>query len=162
MDAELGRSLVAAGMIKDVRIAGDHVQFTLELTTPACPLRNAVRAVRAVPGVASMEVHVTARVRQAHAQQVLPGVRNIIAVASDKGGVGKSTVAANLATALAQAGAATGLLDLDIYGPSVPLLFDIHEHPEYDSEQQKVYPVERHGVRLMSLGFLMDDNKAVI
>lgn len=168
MDPELGCSLVAAGMIKDVAIEGGHVQFTLELTTPACPMRHTLRAaaedaVRAIPGVESVNVNVTARVRKTHTgEELLPGVRNVIAVASGKGGVGKSTVAANLAAALAQTGARTGLLDLDIYGPSVPLLFNVTEQPEYDAERQKLYPITRHNVRLMSLGLLLDDDKPVI
>ncbi len=168
MDPELGRSLVAAGMIRDIVISDGHVALTLELTTPACPLRTVLRdavedAVRTVPGVESITVNVTARVRGAHAAtELLPNVRNIIAVASGKGGVGKSTVAANLAVALAQTGAATGLLDLDIYGPSVPLLFNVHEHPEMDPERQKLFPLQRYGVALMSIGLLLDDNQPVI
>jgi ATP-binding protein involved in chromosome partitioning len=166
-DPELHRSLVAAGMIKDLRIAEGAVQFTLELTTPACPLRESLRqaaeeAVRAVPGVTDVAVTVTARVPCSQESDLLPGVRNIIAVASGKGGVGKSTVAANLAVALAQSGAKTGLLDLDIYGPSVPLLFGVAELPEMDPERQKIFPIEREDVALMSLGFLMDPDQPVI
>jgi len=168
MDPELGRSLVAAGMIHHIRVDGGHVHFTLELTTPACPLRNALRAaaeeaVRALPGVESVTIEMAARVRRTHATDaLLPGVRNIIAVASGKGGVGKSTVAANLAVALAQHGVQVGLLDLDIYGPSIPLLFNVTEQPEYDADRQKLHPVTRHSVQLMSLGMLLDDNKPVI
>ncbi len=168
IDPELHRSLVAAGMIHDIRIDDSIVAFTLELTTPACPLRETLRgaaeaAVRAVPGVTAVTVHVTARVRATQTEDaLLPGVRNIIAVASGKGGVGKSTVAANLAVALAQTGAAVGLLDLDIYGPSVPLLFDVHTHPESDPARQKLHPIMRYGVALMSLGLLIDENQAVI
>jgi len=168
IDPELGRSLVAAKMIRDLRVDFGHVSFTLELTTPACPLRETLRAaaeeaVRAVPGVDEVTVTVTARVRASLAgQELLPEVRNVIAVASGKGGVGKSTVAANLAIALAATGAATGLLDLDIYGPSVPLLFNLTERPEMDPAQQKIFPIERYGVRLMSLGLLLDEDQAVI
>ncbi|MHB9133515.1 MAG: Mrp/NBP35 family ATP-binding protein [Armatimonadota bacterium] len=168
MDPELHRSLVAAQMIKDVRDDGGHVSFTLELTTPACPMRNMLRqaaeeAVRQVPGVTAVEINVTARVRNgASGEALLPEVCNIIAVASGKGGVGKSTVAANLAVALAQTGAGVGLLDLDIYGPSIPLLFDVHEKPEVDGERQRIYPIVRHDVSLMSLGFLLDENQPVI
>ncbi|HOF89532.1 MAG TPA: Mrp/NBP35 family ATP-binding protein [Armatimonadota bacterium] len=167
MDPELHRSLVAAGMITDLRIAGGAVQFTLELTTPACPLRESLRAaaeeaVRAVPGVSAVTVTVTARAPRAQESDLLPGVRHVIAVASGKGGVGKSTIAANLAVALARGGAAVGLLDLDIYGPSVPLLFGVDEPPEMDPDQQRIFPIGREGVALMSLGFLLAPDQAVI
>ncbi|MHB9026909.1 MAG: Mrp/NBP35 family ATP-binding protein [Armatimonadota bacterium] len=168
MDPELNRSLVAAGMIHDVEIDGGAVRFTLELTTPACPMRNMLRdaadeAVRALPGVTSVDIKITSRVRSAgKGEELLPQVCNVIAVASGKGGVGKSTVAANIAVALAQSGAKTGLLDLDIYGPSIPLLFDVHEQPVIDREREKLLPIERHGVGLMSLGFLLDENQPVI
>lgn len=168
MDPELGQSLVAAGMIHDLIIRGGEVCFTLELTSPACPLRNILRqgaeaAVRAIPGVTSVTINITSRVRSGRATNpLLPDVRNIIAVASGKGGVGKSTVAANLAVALAHSGASVGLLDLDIYGPSVPLLFGVTERPHTDPVNEKLLPIERHGVHLMSLGLLMDDDQAVI
>lgn len=168
IDPELQRSLVAAGMIKDLRVDDGQVSFTLELTTPACPLRETLRqaaeeAVRALPGVTQVEINVTARVRANQGgEELLRDVRNVIAVASGKGGVGKSTVASNLAVALAQSGAQVGLLDLDIYGPSIPLLFDIHERPEFDQEKKKLIPIVRHDVRLMSLGLLLDEDQAVI
>jgi ATP-binding protein involved in chromosome partitioning len=154
-------------MIKDLRVAGGAVSFTLELTSPACPLRESLRqaaddAVRAVPGVTDVQITVTSRVPRSLDGDLLPGVKNIVAVASGKGGVGKSTIAANLAVALARAGARVGLLDLDIYGPSIPLLFDVQELPEIDSERQKIYPIERQDVALMSLGFLMDPDQPVI
>ena len=168
IDPELGRSLVAANMIRDVQVDDGAVRFTLELTTPACPLRDTLRgaaedAVRAVPGVRAVEVTVTARVRASlDGQELLPHVRNVIAVASGKGGVGKSTVAANLAVALAETGASTGLLDLDIYGPSIPLLFHLTEQPAFDPDTQKITPLECYGVRVMSLGLLLDESQAVI
>lgn len=168
MDPELGCSLVAAGMIHDVQINGEDVHFTLQLTSPACPMRETLRAaaedaVRHVPGVRQVEITVTSRVPSSRDEEdLLPGVRNIVAVASGKGGVGKSTVAANLAVALAQSGARTGLLDLDIYGPSVPLQFNVQEHPEMDPETQHVFPIVRFGVALMSLGFLIEEDQAVI
>jgi len=168
IDPELQRSLVAAGMIQELRVDGRRVSFTLELTTPACPLRDTLRnaaeeAVRALPGVTDVAINVTARVRANQGgEALLPDVRNVIAVASGKGGVGKSTVAANLAVALAQSGAQTGLLDLDIYGPSIPLLFDLREQPEFDQEKKKLIPLVRHGVRLMSIGLLLEEGQAVI
>ena len=176
-DPELGRDIVSLGMIKDLRItpevAGARVGFTFELTTPACPARNqmeqmARQAVSGVPGVAAVDVQMSARVRgggpAAHGdgqhERLLPGVKHTIAVASGKGGVGKSTVATNLAVALAQSGAKVGLLDADVYGPSIPALMGINQKPLFDGKQ--LIPVEAHGVRLMSLGFLMDDNSPVI
>lgn len=169
MDPELGRSLLDAGMIRDLRVSDvGAVSFILELTSPACPLRETLRqaaetAVQGVDGVTAVEVTVKARVRATlQGDPLLPGVRNVIAVASGKGGVGKSTVSANLAVALAATGARTGLLDLDIYGPSIPLLFDVHEQPPMDPDAQKIHPIERLGVALMSLGFLLDEDKPVI
>jgi len=167
LDPELGRSLVDAGMIKEIQIHGGEVSFTLELTSPACPLRNTLRqgaeeAVRTIPGVTAVNIQLTSRVRTTLTSDLLPDVCNVVAVASGKGGVGKSTVAANLAVAFAQTGARTGLLDLDIYGPSVPLQFGVHERPPMDPERKKLLPIERYGVQLMSLGFLMDESQPVI
>lgn len=176
-DPELGRDIVSLGMINDLRItreaAGAKVSFTFELTTPACPMRNqmeqmARQAVSGVPGVAAVDVRMSASVRgggqavhgAGQAEALLPGVKHTIAVASGKGGVGKSTVATNLAVALAQTGAKVGLLDADVYGPSIPALMGIQQKPLFDGKQ--LIPVEAHGVRLMSLGFLMDDNSPVI
>lgn len=167
MDPELGRSLVAAGMIHGIVIDGGHVTFTLELTTPACPLRNTLRdaaaaAVRGIPGVTDVHVDVTARVRNARTSTLLPEVRNIVAVASGKGGVGKSTLAANLAVALARTGAGVGLLDLDIYGPSIPRLFGLHETPIRQHESGQIHPFLRHGVQLMSVGCFVEADTPVI
>jgi len=168
IDPELHRSLVAAGMIQELQVDDGRVAFTLELTTPACPLRDTLRqaaeeAVRALPGVTEVTINLTARVRAGRGgEELLRNVRNVIAVASGKGGVGKSTVAANLAVALAQSGAKTGLLDLDIYGPSIPLLFDLHEQPEFDQEKKKLIPLVRYDVRLMSIGLLLEEGQAVI
>jgi ATP-binding protein involved in chromosome partitioning len=130
-DPELHRSLVELGMIKDIAIEGANVRVQVELTTPACPLRERIRsdveeALRGLPGIKQVDVQFSARVRAAGTglpdRQPIPGVKNTIAVASGKGGVGKSTVAVNLAVALAEEGAAVGLLDADVYGPSIPLM----------------------------------------
>lgn len=167
-DPELHRDLVSLGMIKDVKVDGGKVSFTLELTTPACPMRSQMKkacedAVLTVPGVKQVDVTLGARVRKGgvHGEKrQIPGVSNIVAVASGKGGVGKSTVAVNLAVALARAGASVGLLDADIYGPSIPIMMGTNERPTGDGE--KLYPLERYGVRIMSLGLMVPPDSPVI
>jgi len=167
MDPELQRDLVSLGMIQNLEVDDGAVSFDLVLTTPACPLRNQIReaaeaAVRAVSGVTEVRVRVTSKVssRPCADQALLPGVKNVIAVGSGKGGVGKSTVAVNLAVALAEAGARVGILDADIYGPSIPLLMGAEERPLL--VDGRLRPLERYGVKLMSLGFLIDGNAPVI
>ena len=174
IDPDLHRDIVSLGMIKDLDInpgdGGARVSFTFELTTPACPVRDqfkkqAEAAALQVPGVTAVDVKMSANVRSSGAagasgQLKLPGVRNVIAVGSGKGGVGKSTVAANLAVALAQSGARVGLLDADMYGPSVPALMGTRAQPQVD--EKTLIPNEAHGVKLMSIGFLTDDEKPVI
>jgi ATP-binding protein involved in chromosome partitioning len=167
-EPELGRDLVALNMIKNLVVNDSHVSFTIELTTPACPLKERIeqesrQAVMAVPGVERVELTLTSNVRAhspASVQGAIPGVRNIIAVASGKGGVGKSTVAANLAVALAQTGAQVGLLDADIYGPSIPMMMGVTEKPQ-ESEGRFLPPVH-HGVKVMSIGFFLDLNTPVV
>ena len=173
IDPDLHRDIVSLGMIKDLRIGesddGARVAFTFELTTPACPVRDqfksqAEAAVMSLPGVASVDVTMSANVRQSSVsskgQIELPNVKNIIAVGSGKGGVGKSTVAANLASTLATTGAKVGLLDADVYGPSVPALMGVHEGAH--AEANRIIPNEAHGVKMMSLGFLTDNSRPVI
>lgn len=168
-DPELGRDLVSLNMIKDIQVKDSVVAFTLELTTPACPLKSELKkaaeeAVRAIPGVKDVQVSLSSRVPKGAPtvgeKRQIPGVSNIIAVASGKGGVGKSTVAVNLAVALAQTGARVGLLDADIYGPSIPIMMGVHERPTSDGK--KLFPIERHGVKMMSIGFLVPEDTAVI
>lgn len=168
-DPDLGRSLVDLGMIKDVAIDGGAVAVHVELTTPACPLKGKIESdVRAaaltVPGVETVSVSFTSRVRASGGgmpdKQPIPGVKNAIAVASGKGGVGKSTVAVNIAVALAQAGASVGLLDADVYGPSIPLMMGTHARPLM--RDNKIVPLEAFGVKLMSIGFLLDPDRALI
>lgn len=171
IDPDLGRDVVSLGMIKDLQIAPEgKVSFTFELTTPACPVRDrfkdqAEQAVRAVPGVADLDVTMSANVRQSggmrqQAQEMIPGVKQTIAVASGKGGVGKSTVAVNLAAALAGTGASVGLLDADIYGPSVPTMTGAHAQPQV--VDQKLVPLEAHGLKLMSIGLVAGNDKAMV
>ncbi len=169
IDPDLGRDVVSLGMIRDLQVDGGRVSFTFELTTPACPVRDrfrseAERLVREVPGVEEVAVRMTANVRQAgmrpQGRQLVPGVKQTVAIASGKGGVGKSTVAVNLAAALAQTGASVGLLDADIYGPTIPGMTGADEAPEVVDE--KLVPLERYGVKLMSIGFLAGADKAMV
>lgn len=173
IDPDLHRDVVSLGMVKDIKISGSKASFTFELTTPSCPLKGqleaeAKAAVEKVAGVGNVSINMTARVA-AHVDNVkesaLPGVKNTIAVASGKGGVGKSTVAANLAVALAQDGAKVGLLDADIYGPSIPLMFGLQGEKPGATQvngKTKMIPLEAHGVKVMSIGFLVDPDTAVV
>ncbi len=172
-DPELQRSLVDLNMIRQVAIQGGDVSFTLVLTTPACPLREFIvedceRAVRTLPGVTGVTVTVTAETPQ---QKSLPdrtgiaGVKNIVAVSSGKGGVGKSTVAVNLAVALAQAGAAVGLIDADIYGPNAPIMMGLTGADikvRQGPQGEVLEPAFNHGVKMVSMGFLIDPDQPVI
>jgi ATP-binding protein involved in chromosome partitioning len=168
LDPDLGRDIVSLGFVKELVIEGEKVSFKVELTTPACPVKDllqqqAIDAVAGLEGVTDVDVEMTARVRErATAQQELvPGVRQVVAIASGKGGVGKSTVSVNLAIALSQRGARVGLMDADVYGPSVPLMMGVQgERPM--AQNQKIVPIERFGVRMMSLGFLLEEGQAVL
>ncbi len=172
-EPDLGKDLVTLNMVKDIAIDGKNVSFTVILTTPACPLKemiekacvNAIRLL--VDKEAVVTVHMTSNVtnNRKDNKTVLPGVRNIIMVASGKGGVGKSTVAVNLAIGLAQEGAAVGLLDADIYGPSVPIMLGLRdERPKMTEVNGKgmIVPLERYGIKAMSIGMLIDEKQAVI
>ncbi|MBP5614051.1 MAG: Mrp/NBP35 family ATP-binding protein, partial [Bacteroidales bacterium] len=170
-DPDLGQDLVTLKMIDNIVIEGNKVQFDLVLTTPACPMRNQMReaciqAIRQHIGPeVEVQVNLTARMRQAAPHSELTGVKNTILVASGKGGVGKSTVAANLAVALAKSGARVGLLDADFYGPSIPMMFRLSKMPIEGIERDGktfMLPVVKYGVQLMSVGFLMEPNKALI
>jgi ATP-binding protein involved in chromosome partitioning len=159
-DPDLGRDVVSLGMIKDLAVdPAGRVSFTFELTTPACPVRDRFKsqaqdAVMALGGVSGVDVRMTANVRPAFMRpkpsEILPGVKQTIAVASGKGGVGKSTVAVNLAAALRKSGAEVGLLDADIYGPSVPAMTGSETTPEESNGQ--LLPIEAHGLKVMSFG----------
>jgi ATP-binding protein involved in chromosome partitioning len=167
-EPELGGDLVTRQMVKDLTIDGTTVAFTIELTTPACPLKDEiesrVRTALEPIGVESIDLTWGATVRRAAprtAEQLLPGVKNVIAVASGKGGVGKSTVAVNLAVALANDGASVGLLDADITGPNVPLMLGLDGQPG-KSAQEKILPLERHGVKAISIQFFVPAGQPII
>jgi ATP-binding protein involved in chromosome partitioning len=172
-DPELHRDIVSLGMVKNLAVDHGQVRFTVELTTPACPLRETIendckRALGQVPGVSGLEISFGAQVRGSKAgagqTDLLPTVKNVVLVAAGKGGVGKSTVAANLAVALKLHGATAGLLDADIYGPSVPIIMGVKGEPnkiEVDGGH-KIAPALAHGVPVMSIGFFLDPDQAVI
>lgn len=172
-DPDLHKDIVTLGMVKNLSVEGNKVIFTVELTTPACPMKemiekaciNAVRMM--VSKDAEIDITMSARVvsNRKDRKDVLPGVKNIIAVASGKGGVGKSTVAVNLALGLAAQGATVGLMDADIYGPSIPIMMGIRdERPKMTEVNGKgmIVPIEKYGIKTMSIGLLIDEKQAVI
>ncbi|MBW7881253.1 MAG: Mrp/NBP35 family ATP-binding protein [Caldilineaceae bacterium] len=166
-EPELHKDLVTLNMIRDINIDSGAVDFNIVLTTPACPLRGqiereAAAAVQAIPGVTAVNVRFTADVRTDHriiGKLNIP-VKNIIAVASGKGGVGKSTISTNMAVSLALDGAKVGVLDADIYGPNIPMMFGLTGRPRVDNN--KMVPLERYGVQVISMGFLMPEGEAVV
>ena len=172
-EPDLGKDLVTLNMIKDIKISGNEVSFTLVLTTPACPMKDMMRtacenAIRLlVQKDALVKVNFTAQTssNRKDGQQILHNVKNIIAVVSGKGGVGKSTIAANLALALSAGGAKVGLMDADIYGPSVPIMFGVRgQRPLMKEVDGKglIVPLEKFGIKLMSIGLLVDEKNAVV
>lgn len=175
-EPELGGDLVSRGMIKNVRIDNDRVSFTIELTTPACPLKDQIREeceaalVRDLDlSAEQVQIEFSAQVRPRGGileRAAIPGVSHVIAVSAGKGGVGKSTVAVNLAVALAQEGARVGLLDADVHGPSVPTMMGTKgRQPEAiatQDGQQVMLPIESYGIKMMSIGFMVDDRQPVI
>lgn len=167
-DPDLKKDLVTLKMVKDVKIDGKKISFTVELTTPACPLKEKIKAdcekaVReAIPDAEEINVNMTAMVTSFGIDnKLMSQVKNVIAIASGKGGVGKSTVSANIALALASTGAKVGLMDADIYGPTIPALFNLKEQPQV-TDNKKMIPLEKYGLKLMSIGFLLKDNEPVI
>ena len=172
-DPELQKSLVELNMIRNVAVDDGDVNFTLVLTTPACPLREFIvedceKAVRQLPGVKTVNVEVTAETPQQKSlpdRQGISGVNNIIAVSSGKGGVGKSTIAVNLAVALAQVGAKVGLIDADIYGPNAPTMLGLENANvtvQQGDQGEVLEPAFNHGVKMVSMGFLIDRDQPVI
>jgi ATP-binding protein involved in chromosome partitioning len=168
-EPEIGRGLVELNMVPRVAIRDRNVHLTVELASPIVPYKDKLdqelrAALATLPAVGTVTVEWTTRVRSSSGgrtdAQPIKGVKNTIAVASGKGGVGKSTVAVNLAVALAKAGAKVGLLDADVYGPSIPLMMGRHDKPLM--REGKIVPLEAHGVHLMSIGFILDPNKALI
>ncbi len=167
IEPELHKDLVTLNMIHNLRIDNGVIDFTVMLTTPACPLKNQIEdearaAVMSVPGVRNVTVNFDANVPEDRRllSKMDIGVKNAIAVASGKGGVGKSTIATNLALALAQTGAAVGILDADIYGPNIPLMMGVHERPR--AANGRVLPLHGYGVKLMSMGFLVEEGTPII
>jgi ATP-binding protein involved in chromosome partitioning len=168
-DPDLNRDIVSLGFVKDLNVAGDRVSFTIELTTPACPVKDQMRdqaraAVMALGGVSDVAVSMTAKVREAVGadgpRQPLPGVKNVLAVGAGKGGVGKTTVAVNLALALARVGSRVGIVDGDIYGPNVPIMLGMKQQLVTDG--QKIVPGDKYGLQVISMGFLTQEDAPII
>ncbi len=170
-DPDLNKDLVSLGMIKNIKIDGKKVSFSVELTTPACPLKEKIKSdclneVSKVAPDLEIDIDMTSNVTSTRTRSfTLPKVKNIIAIASGKGGVGKSTVTANLAVALSKSGASVGVIDADIFGPSIPTMFNCeHIHPEVlkDGDKNLIVPIEQYGVKLVSIGFLTPSDNAII
>jgi ATP-binding protein involved in chromosome partitioning len=173
-EPDLGKDIVTLNMVKDITIEGNFISFTVVLTTPACPLKDLIKnnCIKAIhqhinsAAVVTVKFSSSTSSLRTEGQQLLPGVKNIIAVVSGKGGVGKSTVSANLALALAANGAKVGLMDADIYGPSVPIMFGVRgERPmmmDVGAEKPMIVPLEKYGIQLMSIGLLVDEKNAVV
>lgn len=168
-DPDLNQDIVTLGFIKNLRIEGGKVAFTVELTTPACPVKEQMReqataAVKAISGVTAVEVDMSASVRAVAGPEAgrapVEGVKNIIAVGAGKGGVGKTTVAVNLAIALAKCGSRVGIIDGDIYGPNVPMMLGIKT--QLTTDGKKIIPAEKYGIQVISMGFMTSDDAPVI
>ena len=168
-DPDLNRDIVSLKFIKNLKIDGGRVAFTIELTTPACPVKDQMRdqaraVVAAIPGVTSVEIEMTAQVRSTATPEAgkaqVPGVKNIIAVGAGKGGVGKTTVAVNLAIALSQSGGRVAMIDGDIYGPNVPIMLGLQT--QLTTDGQKIMPAEQYGIQIVSMGFLTGDDAPII
>ena len=168
-DPDLHRDIVTLGFIKNLRIDGGRVAFSIELTTPACPVKDQMRdqahaAVSALPGVTAVDIEMTASVRAVASPEAgrapVEGVKNVIAVGAGKGGVGKTTVAVNLAVALAKCGSRVGMIDGDIYGPNVPIMLGIDT--QLTTDGKKIIPAEKYGIQVISMGFMTSEESPVI
>src|SRR5215510_8197046 len=166
-DPDLRKDIVSLGFIRNLKVENGHVAFDLNLTTPACPVKDqmrdeAIALVKALPGVQNVEVKMTSEVRQTPQldKSALKGVRNIVAVGSGKGGVGKSTIAVNIAVSLAAAGARVGLLDGDIYGPTTPIMLGLETPPK--SIGNRMIPQEAAGLKFISMGLLVKSEQPLI
>ena len=172
-DPDLKQDLVTLKMVKEIRIDGNKIDVDIELTTPACPLKGKIEGdcIRAIKTMLTEDLEVTIHFSsnittvRTDDQPMLPDVKNIIAVASGKGGVGKSTIAVNLALGLAKQGAKVGLIDADIYGPSIPTMFGLEGvRPDVQEKNGKhmMVPIEKYGIKLLSIGFLVEDDQAIV
>jgi ATP-binding protein involved in chromosome partitioning len=169
VDPDLNVDIVTAGFVKDLKIQGSDVSLKIELTTPACPVKEqfrtqAEKALKALPGIGAVSVDMTSQVRAsplAGQETLLPGVKNVVLVGAGKGGVGKSTLALNLACGLARHGAKVGLLDADFHGPSIPVMTGVNRRP-VSRDGKTLEPLDAHGIKVMSIGFLIEADQALI
>ena len=169
MDPDLHKDIVSLGFVKEAKVQGESASCVIELTTPACPVKDQLKEearqkIAALPGIKNVNIQMTTQVRATVSpakDKLIPKVKNILAVASGKGGVGKSTVSANLAVALERKGARVGLMDADVYGPSIPTIMGITEKPAM-APANRILPVEKYGVKVISMGFFLAANEAVI